>query len=180
MQHNMSRIRNTVPTSVLFWTSLFLLCLVSLNIGGCVCAEQQPSLRSANNNNNEQRHQKRQSVIRRLYGPENGEVRKHVRLLEERSDRSQTGFMGDPSHVVPYENHPYDLQNPNSIPNRRKRKLEDASGASAATNGPDTGEAGGAAYQPMRIRFETQALDDTRSAENAAQIDFLKTQVLPA
>ena len=126
---------------------------------------------------------RQQSVTRRLYGPENGEVRKHVRLLEEKSDRSQTGFLGDPNHKVPYDNHPYDLDNPNSIPNQRlrrqQRQLEDAGGG-AASDTTNTNIDARDVYKPMRIQFETQALDNTRSEENAAKIDFIKTKVLPA
>ena len=127
---------------------------------------------------------RQQSVTRRLYGPENGEVRKHVRLLEEKSDRSKTGFLGDPNHKVPYENHPYDLDNPNSIPNQRRRRqqrqLEDAGGAGVPSDTTNTNIDARDVYKPMRIQFETQALDNTRSEENAAKIDFIKTKVLPA
>ena len=131
---------------------------------------------------------RRQSVTRRLYGPENGEVRKHVRLLEEKPDRSKTGFLGDPNHKVPYENHPYDLDNPNSIPNQRSRRhlslqqrqLEDDGGGATTSDNTNTNIDARDVYKPMRIQFETQALDSTRSEENAAKIDFIKTKVLPA
>jgi len=131
---------------------------------------------------------RRQSVTRRLYGPENGEVRKHVRLLEEKPDRSQTGFLGDPNHKVPYEDHPYDLDNPNSVPNQRRRRLslqqrqlEDAGGVDTSDNSNNNNNIDARdVYKPMRIQFETQALDSTRSEENAAKIDFIKTKVLPA
>jgi hypothetical protein len=111
---------------------------------------------------------KRRSVIRRQYGPENGAVRKEVRLLEERSQRSQTGFLGDPSHEVPYENHPYDK-------NRRRNLQSD----NVTATDSSTGGGGADAYRPLRIRFETQALDDLRTADNAAKIDFIETEVLP-
>jgi hypothetical protein len=65
-----------------------------------VASEEAPGLRQSS--------KERQHVIRRLYGPDNASVRKHVRLLEEKSERSQTGFLGDPNHKVPYENHPYE------------------------------------------------------------------------
>jgi hypothetical protein len=103
-------------------------------------------------------------------------------MLEEKPQRSQTGFLGDANHKVPYENHPYDLDNPDSIPNRRQRQrqLEDGGTATAAAV-EDVGTVDARdVYKPLRIHFETQALDDTRSAENAAKIDFIKTKVLPA
>jgi Leishmanolysin len=100
--------------------------------------------------------QPRQSVIRRLYGPENAHVRRSVRELEERSQRSKTGLLGDPFHKVPYQNHPYDKSNHN-------RKLQvDAD-----------------LFQPMRIVFHTDALESLRTAENAAKIDFLTSEILP-
>ena len=102
------------------------------------------------------RNKPRQSVIRRLYGPDNASVRKHVRLLEEKSQRSQTGFLGDPSHKVPYENHPYDKSS--------QRNLQ--------ANEPSN-------YQPMRIRFETDSLEERRTADNTAKIDFILNEILP-
>ena len=99
----------------------------------------------------------RQSVIRRLYGPDNAHVRKNVRLLEEKPERSRTGFLGDPNHKVPYVNHPYDKSN--------NRDLQ-----AASLNGN---------FQPMRIHFETGALDDRRDQNNGFKIDFIKNEILP-
>ena len=125
-------------------------------------------------------------MIRRLYGPENGEVRKHVRLLEENSERSRTGFLADPDHVVPYENHPYQKTYEKRRRERQRRLQEtefvegviDTDGVTATAVDESTPE-GTDLYKPLRIYFETQALDDTRNAENAAKIDFIKTQILP-
>jgi hypothetical protein len=112
---------------------------------------------AATTDNNVRTTTPRESVIRRLYGPENAQVRKNVRLLEEKPERSRTGKLGDPSHEVPYENHPYD---------KSRRNLQDA--AAEPSN-----------YKPLRIRFETDALDDRRDADNAAKIDFIKNEILP-
>ena len=109
----------------------------------------------------------RESVIRRLYGPQNGEVRKHVRLLEEKTQRSQTGFLGDPNHNVPYENHPYDKSSP------AYRQLQDGNGAVEA------GQQQISNFKPMRIGFFTQALDSLRNQNNAAKIDFIEKEILP-
>mmetsp|Transcript_3820 Transcript_3820/g.10026 ORF Transcript_3820/g.10026 Transcript_3820/m.10026 type:complete len:886 (-) Transcript_3820:158-2815(-) len=179
--------------------SLFLLGLAATQ--ACVC-EANPSdstglragLNSINNDSGRnvgtgygsEREYKRQSVIRRLYGPENGEVRKHVRLLEEKSERSRTGFMGDPDHEVSYENHPYQ-KSYDKRRRERQRRLQDTEFVSGVidtdgvttTTSDESATDGTDLYKPLRIRFETQALDDTRDANNAAKIDFIKTQILP-
>lgn len=151
------------------------------NSGGSLLRKQQS-----------QQSRPRESVIRRLYGPENGAVRKHVRLLEEQSYRSQTGFLGDPSHKVPYENHPYDPESPTFVGRRKMkesdqqrqegedRNLQDAEYVTDPNgDGTATTTTTSNLYKPLRIKFETQALDDLRSEETAAKIDFIKTQVLP-
>lgn len=107
----------------------------------------------------------RQHVIRRLYGPENAHVRRNVRELEERPERSRTGFLGDPNHKVPYENHPYD----------KSRKLQDDG---TTTNTTSTTMSEGS-FKPMRIKFFTEALDSLRTADNAAKIDFIESEILP-
>lgn len=140
------------------------------------------------NSNHQDTTSKRQSVIRRLYGPENGSVRKHVRLLEEQSPRSQTGFLGDPDHKVPYHNHPYDPESETYVGrrHRQQRQLQDentSDGAGYPADDPTTTEDDTAVkdlYQPLRIKFVTASLDSMRSEDNAAKIDFIKTQILPA
>jgi hypothetical protein len=91
-----------------------------------------------------------------LYGPENAQVRRNVRELEERSQRSKTGLLGDPNHRLAYDNHPYDKSNPN-------RKLQVVDGV----------------FKPMRIQYHTEALDSIRTDENAAKIDFIESEILP-
>eukprot|EP00550_Attheya_septentrionalis_P006619 CAMPEP_0198291900 /NCGR_PEP_ID=MMETSP1449-20131203/9251_1 /TAXON_ID=420275 /ORGANISM="Attheya septentrionalis, Strain CCMP2084" /LENGTH=731 /DNA_ID=CAMNT_0043990585 /DNA_START=8 /DNA_END=2200 /DNA_ORIENTATION=+ len=98
--------------------------------------------------------ERREHFIRRIYGPENAKVRSAVRKLEESMERWQTG-LPNPDHVVPYENHPWDP---------KTRKLEvDTEGS----------------FQPMRIHFDTSALDQRRSVANGARIDFVKNEILP-
>jgi hypothetical protein len=87
-------------------------------------------------------------------------VRQAINEVEERMERSSTGVNGDPNHIVPYENHPYDKNN--------RRQLQDAT----ATNTTDK-------FQPMRIVFETKALDAMRNGNNAAKIDWFENVVLP-
>lgn len=101
----------------------------------------------------------RRSVIQRIY-KDNGPVRKAVREVEERVERSSTGFNGDPGHKVPYENHPFDKEN--------GRNLQDTTTATAED-----------LYQNLRITFITTALDNERTSDNAAKIDFIKNEILP-
>jgi len=141
-----------------------------------------------NAGDSQEREFRRQSVIRRIYGPENREVREHVRLLEEKSERSRTGFMGDPDHEVPYENHPYQKTYDRRRRERERRRglqqteyvegVINTDGTTTATTGLSN-TVGTDIFRPLRIQFETQALDDTRNAQNAAKIDFIKTQILP-
>ena len=102
---------------------------------------------------------KREHIIRRLYGEENALVRKEIRALEDRIPRYRTGIPEDPDHIVEYKNHPFD-------PEVRRRLQE-------------TNSTGSSSFQPMRIVFETKALDDIRDSSNAAKIDWYKTVILP-
>jgi Leishmanolysin len=115
-------------------------------------AAEQSNLRTT-----QQKHQ-RQHIVRRLYGEENALVRKEIRMLEERMTRYQTGFNADPNHIVPYEDHPYDPA--------VRRKL-------GSTNSTED------KFKPMRVHFETKALDDIRNSSNAAKIDWIKNEILP-
>ena len=112
---------------------------------------------NANTQQQKEKKKERVNVIRAVYGPENGKVRKEVSLVEERSERSRTGILGNSSHIVPYENHPYDKA---SRKNRRLQEVKDL-------------------YKPIRIQFTTNALDGERTAQNGPQIDFIKSKILP-
>ena len=76
-----------------------------------------------------------------------------IRRIEERIQRSR--MKPDPDHKVPYKNHPYD-------PSSSDRKLQ-AAGA-------------GNKFQPIRIVFETQALDNAGGSEGA----WFKDNILPS
>lgn len=136
-----------LATCSLLLTSIFASHLLT----GGVSAQQHQKLRK----NTQHSHNRQESVIRRMYGPENAQVRKYRREVEDRPERSRTGLLGDPNHKVPYENHPYDKTN---------RHLQAQSSD---------------LFKPMRIRFETKALDDTRTTSTAAKIDFIKNEILP-
>jgi len=105
---------------------------------------------------NEEKPIERQHYIRRIYGPENAAVRRAVSELEERHPRFQTGLPANPNHVIDYKDHPYDKSN-------KERKLQDA----------------GELYKPIRICHDTAALEAQRSADTAAQIDFINNEILP-
>ena len=104
--------------------------------------------------------ERRVKSIRHSNSPEATSIRRELRVIEERQERYQTGFNADPDFRVEYENHPWE----------KSRKLQD---------GTSDGETRGDVFKQMRIRFETQALDDMRDASNAAKIDFIKNEILP-
>lgn len=99
----------------------------------------------------------RQHVIRKVYGPENAVARKNIAMIEERMERFRTGLNKD-NHELEYEDHPFDKTN-------RNRKL-------VQTETKDI-------FKPIRIQFETAALDMQRNSANSAQIDFIKNEILP-
>eukprot|EP00934_Nitzschia_sp_Nitz4_P001634 Nitzschia sp. Nitz4//scaffold27_size158506//200//5337//NITZ4_002575-RA/size158506-processed-gene-0.253-mRNA-1//-1//CDS//3329545413//1634//frame0 len=135
-------------------TCVLLSIMSHVALGGDSLRQQA---KAQNQQQQQQQQQTRQSVVRRLYGPENALVRRNLREVEERPERSRTGFLGDPNHKINYKNHPYDKST------RHERSLQDSSDG----------------YEPMRIKFFTDALDDQRDSTNAAKIDFIKNEILP-
>lgn len=103
----------------------------------------------------------RTNVFRRIYGPENASVRAEIHRLETESTHyRRTGVLSDPTHEVPY-----DL---NIHPLHHGRNLAAATETERKSY-----------FEPMRIRFDTNALDSLRSEANGPKIDFVKNQVLP-
>jgi leishmanolysin-like peptidase len=102
-------------------------------------------------------------IIRRLYGEENANVRREISRLEEQMERYQTGLPPDPHHIVPYKNHPFE---------RRRRNLQE--NTNNATNLEENN-----AFEPIRIVFVADALDDMRDSSNAAKIDWYENVILP-
>ena len=90
-------------------------------------------------------------IVERVYGEHNGDVRKNVRTLEDKMVRYQTGLMPDPTHQVPYQNHPFDKQ---------RRRLQENSGNNNGNGNNSTASAASGRFQPIRIHFETVALDE--------------------
>jgi Leishmanolysin len=113
------------------------------------------------NNVRNQLNRRRVQSVRLSNSVEAGSIRQQLRAIEERTQRSQTGFKADPDHVVPYDNHPWDIVT--------DRRLQEDGSQSAGTS----------TFQNMRIKFETQALDDMRDSSNGAKIDFVKNEILP-
>jgi hypothetical protein len=151
--------------------------------------QQQQHLQHQLQQQQHQRHHDRIPLVQRLYGPDNAEVRRNVLELQERLERSQTGFNGDANHIVPYENHPFEvLQRQRRHAQRQRqrhaRQLQDATDDTAADAGnyddmeEDTSTStntvtsvANSLFRPIRIHFETKALDDIRDEENAAKIE---------
>jgi hypothetical protein len=89
-----------------------------------------------------------------VYGADNAVVRQNIRAVEAHMPRYQTGQAPDPSHVVPYHNHPYDKTT-------RRRVQQQQEGKNATSR-----------FSPIRMHFETVALDQmsTQNPANAAKI----------
>jgi hypothetical protein len=114
---------------------------------------------------------KREHILHRIHG--NPDLRQAISDVEDRMERSRTGVNGDPEHIVPYENHPYDKTGRSN----RRRLQDDTTTATNETT--TTADATATLFKPMRIVFETQALDNIRDGSNAAKIDWFKSEVLP-
>jgi hypothetical protein len=101
------------------------------------------------------------SPMQRIYGLENAAVRDAIHKIETESTHyRRTGVLFDTSHEVDYHaGHPL----------KPNRKLAEGDEVEDEEN----------FFKPMRISFVTEALDNTRSANNGAQIDFVKEKVLP-
>jgi len=125
----------------------------------------------------------RMHPIRRLYGEDNASVRRELNKIEtESTEYWRTGIKGDPEHVVHYKNHPFDATTTRSTPaaadtvsdeTTNARRLQD-DGLVIATD-----DANSDVFKPMRIRFDSSAMESQRTAANGAQIDFIRNEILP-
>ena len=98
----------------------------------------------------------RMHIVRRLYGEHASTLRDNVDEVLSRMPRFQTGLPADPNHRIEYEAHPFDPEH---------RHLQ-----SNATS---------SLFRPMRIRFETSALDAMTDDTNRAKIAWYKSVILP-
>ncbi len=121
-----------------------------------------------------QKHRTRQHPIQRIYGEDNAEVRSHMHELELYSTHYlRTGERVDKDFKVPYgrngEGHPLEIGSNSNNHDRdydpNSRDLQDSETRSL--------------FEPMRITFITDALDNQRSNDNGARIDFIRNEVLP-
>uniref|UniRef100_A0A7S2Y7Z5 Leishmanolysin-like peptidase n=1 Tax=Entomoneis paludosa TaxID=265537 RepID=A0A7S2Y7Z5_9STRA len=103
----------------------------------------------------------RMHVVRRLYGEENAKARSNIRELEERMYRYQTGLAPDPEFKVQYNDHPYDTK------------------AHRRTQGNSENSNANGRFEPIRMHFETKALDDMADSTNEAKIKWYKEVILP-
>ncbi|KAL7469167.1 hypothetical protein ACHAXS_009429 [Conticribra weissflogii] len=110
--------------------------------------------------------------IHRIYR-DNASVRRRAEEAENSLPYFQTGIRGDPNHIVPYKNHPFDVL--------RAKRERDAAGRSLQTEdvASDGADPDGDPFRPIRIQFETSALDDERTASNGPKIEFVKNVILP-
>eukprot|EP00977_Amphora_coffeiformis_P009120 scaffold2069_cov187-Amphora_coffeaeformis.AAC.37 len=134
---------------------------------GVATAEQSPPLRMSTTPQAVKEEWERLSVVQRVYGQHNTAVRKNIRNIQESMVRYQTGVAPDPSHEVPYENHPYDKK-------KKNRQLQ-------TENVTEISNDKSSRFQPIRMHFETVALDQQRDreADNAAKIEWYVNEVLP-
>lgn len=102
----------------------------------------------------------------------------------------QTGIRGDPDHRLEYRNHPYDRM-------RREREIKAAREAGEGGTAEGLGSEGidndgdvdvdrkleeplsEDPFRPIRIHFDTSALDEELTDRNGPQVDFVKSIILP-
>lgn len=138
------------------WLLLLGLCLIHGEAADT--AEQPPSSAALRHSPQAVKDSwERLPVVERVYGEHNTDVRTNIRRVEEAMTRYQTGVPPDPAHEVPYEKHPYDEKN--------RRRLQQT--------GNVTEIDGSSRFQPIRMHFETVALNQMReqATENAAKIE---------
>ena len=130
-------------------------------------------------------HNRARKAIRRIYSPENAHVHAARHELEQTSTHYwRTGHRLDPHSRTQYHNHPYELME-RERQRRRVQLTRDSPHLTPtqvemeADRNLQSVQANSTAFQPMRIQFFTGALDQQRNAENGAQIDFIKNEILP-
>lgn len=125
----------------------------------------------------------RRHPIHRIY-QDGASTRRRVEELENTLEYYQTGIRGDPSHKLDYgPNHPFDikrkerelklkLENNEHLSQDDERFLQDTT--NTEQEGGDTNP-----FKPIRIHFDTSALDSQFSESNSNQINFVKNVILP-
>ena len=117
----------------------------------------------------------RRHPIHRIYH-DNSHIRRRMEKLENSLPYFQTGIRGDPNHKLQYTNHPFDRM-------RKERELQELDDEeNNDNNNNNNGEEftqEDDPFQPIRIHFDTSALDSELTNDNGAQIDFVKQTILP-
>ena len=117
----------------------------------------------------------RRHPIHRIYH-DNSHIRRRMEKLENSLPYFQTGIRGDPNHKLQYTNHPFDRM-------RKERELQELDDEeNNDNNNNNNGEEftqEDDPFQPIRIHFDTSALDSELTNDNGVQIDFVKQTILP-
>jgi len=127
--------------------------------------------------------QRRRHPIHRIYR-ENAHIRRRVEELENSLPYFQTGIRGDPSHFVNYRNHPFDrMRREREARAERDERLGDEVG-NHENDHREVKEEGSPPvdedpFRPIRIHFDTSALDSELSDGTEMKINFVKNVILP-
>ena len=125
----------------------------------------------------------RRHPIHRIY-QDGASTRRRVEELENTLQYYQTGIRGDPTHKLDYgPNHPFDIkrkqrelqlkiENNEQLTQDEERFLQE--GTNTEQQDGDTNP-----FKPIRIHFDTSALDSQLSESNSNQINFVKNTILP-
>jgi len=125
--------------------------------------------------------QQRRHPIHRIYR-DNAHVRRRMEEVENSLPYFQTGIRGDPDHIVNYRNHPFDRL-------RREREERETEGRLDGERGENENDSrllqdqqddaeNEDPFQPIRIHFDTSALDLELTDENELKIEFVKNIIL--
>lgn len=140
----------------------------------------------------EQHHQQpasdftRRHPIHRIYR-DNAPIRRRMEEVENDLPYFRTGIRGDPNHRLTYKNHPFDKMRrerenkdgEGKFEEKIESELDGEHGENDARNLQDGGEEDANPFQPIRIHFDTEALDSERTFRNGDQVDFVKNVILP-
>jgi len=126
----------------------------------------------------------RRHPIHRIY-QDGASTRRRVEELENTLQYYQTGIRGDPNHQLDYgPNHPFDLKRKErelqlKIENNEQLTQDDERFLQEGTEQQEGGEGDTNPFKPIRIHFDTSALDSQLSETNSNQINFVKNTILP-
>jgi len=125
----------------------------------------------------------RRHPIHRIY-QDGASTRRRVEELENTLQYYQTGIRGDPNHKLDYgPNHPFDIKRKErelqlKMENNEHLSQDDERFLQDTTN-TEQGDGDTNPFKPIRIHFDTSALDSQLSESNSNQINFVKNTILP-